>query len=256
MKKSLVIPLLLGCITTLSHAEVTVTPVGLQSVWDDGGDTFGGFKTFNSKPGVKIALHVQTDKDTLIGIDEKESKVNVGGVEALYSFYASSSSISKDGKTLRLDIKAEGAKPVNGKIVTSGEVVVSTANGKKLISSEVLEWKKGAKVQFPKEANLPTFEIDKIGKPDWGDEKWEVTLKTNKEFDKFVSVKFIDEQGKEHNAKRGGSSSMTFLGKTSVTVSYKAPENISKAKMVVEVWKGLNKTKVPVNFTLGNSGPE
>lgn len=256
MKKLLITTLLLSGMAPLCSAEITAKPVGLQVVWDDGGDSFGGFTTFNSKPGVNLALHIHTDSDSLIGIDQNESKVTVGGAEGQLSFFGSSSSIAKDGKTLKLEINAKGAKPTNGKFKTTGEVVVTTANGKTQFTTELIDWKAGAKVEFPKEANLPTFEVESVGKPDWGDEKWEVSLKTNKKFESFVSVTFIDDKGKEHKAKKGSSSSMSGLGMTSVTVSFKAPETISKAKMVVEAWKGLTKTKVPVNFTLGAAGAE
>lgn len=256
MKKSLFSVLLLGFSATLAHSDITVKPAGMQIVWDDGGETFDGFKTFNSKPGVNLVFHLTTDKGKLIGVDTEKSKVQVGGAESYCSFYDSSSSRSKDGKTIKLELNTEGAQPTEGKFKTSGEIVVSTANGSAELSSSDIEWKKGSKVQFPEQANLPIFEIDKIGKPSWGDDKWEVTLKTNKKFDKFVSVKFIDENGKEHKATRGSWSSMSMFGKSSVTVSYKAPVKITKAKMVVEVWQNLNTTTVPFNFTFGTSGAE
>lgn len=256
MKNILMSTLLLSGISTLCSAEMTVKPAGVQIVWDDGGDSFGGFTTFNTKPGVNLALHIHTDSDSLIGIDQDQSKVTLGGAEAQVSFFGSSSSIAKDGKTLKLEINAKGAQPVDGKFKTTGAIVVTTANGKTQFTTDLIDWKKGTKVQFPKEANLPPFEIKSVGKPSWGDEKWEVTLNTNQKFESFISVTFIDDKGKEHKANQGSSSSMSGLGMTSVSVSFKAPETISKAKMVVEVWKGLKKTTVPVHFTLGASGAE
>lgn len=253
MKNLFVLPLLLACSGSMAFGDVTVKPAGMQVVWHDGAEHFDGFKTFNSKPGIKLALLLETDGNPFVGLDQNKSKVTVNGVKADCWFFGSNG-LSKDLKHLKLDVSAEGAKVKDGKVEAKGELVVSTASGKGEVSTEMIEWKKGATVEFPKEAGLPTFKVEKIGKPDWGDEKWQVTLKCNKDFEKFVSAKFVDEDGNEHKATRGGWSSMGFFGKKTVTVSYKAPVTLSKAKMVIEVWKDVQKVKVPINLSVGGDG--
>jgi len=230
-----------------------VRPAGVQMVWDDGSDHFESFKTFNTKKGIKLALFLKTDGNSLVKLDQGKSKVTVCGEKGDCWFFGSSS-ITKDGKMLRLEVGADGAKPADGKIIVDGELVVISATGKGQISTGMIEWKKGGSVQFPKDSGLPTFEIEETGKPKWGDEKWEVTLKCSQDFERFVSVKFVDDQGVEHKGSRGSWSSMGFLGKKTVTVSYKAPEVLTKAKMVVEYWDGLKEEKVPVNLTIGFDG--
>ena len=253
MKKSMMLPMLLCCLGSSAIAEVSVSPAGVQMVWDDGGDHFGNFKTFNTKKGIKLALFLKTDGSSFVKLDQGKSKVTLCGEKGMCWFFGSSS-ISKDGKMLRLEVGADGAKPVDGKIKVEGELVVISATGKGQISTEMIEWKKGGSVKFPKESGLPTFKIEKTGKPKWGDEKWEVTLKCSQDFERFVSVKFVDDKGVEHKGKRGSSSSMGFLGKKTVTVSYKASEVLTKAKMVVEYWDGVKEEKVPVNLIIGLDG--
>jgi len=41
--------MLLCCLGASAFGEVSVRPAGVQMVWDDGGDHFGNFKTFNTK---------------------------------------------------------------------------------------------------------------------------------------------------------------------------------------------------------------
>jgi len=253
MKKSIIIPMLLCCLGSFAFGEVSVRPAGVQMVWDDGSDHFESFKTFNTKKGIKLALFLKTDGNSLVKLDQGKSKVTVCGEKGDCWFFGSSS-ITKDGKMLRLEVGADGAKPADGKIIVDGELVVISATGKGQISTGMIEWKKGGSVQFPKDSGLPTFEIEETGKPKWGDEKWEVTLKCSQDFERFVSVKFVDAKGVEHMAKRGSWSSMGFLGKKTVTVSYKASEVFTKAKMVVEYWKGVKEEKVPLNLVIGLDG--
>lgn len=253
MKYLIMIPILSCCLSLSTFGAVSVSPAGVQMVWDDGGEHFGNFKTFNTKKGIKLALFLKNDKASFVKLDQNKSAVKVCGEKGRCSFFGSSS-ISEDGKMLKLEVGADGAKPVDGKIVVKGELVVISATGKGEVSTEMVEWKKGGSVQFPKDSGLPTFKIETMGKPKWGDEKWEVTLKCSEDYEQFVSVKFIDEKGVEHKAKRGSWSSMGFFGKKTVTVSYKAPEVLTKAKMVVEYWKGTQEEKVPVNLVLGLDG--
>ena len=238
--------------TTQLHADISVKPAGMQVVWDDGTEHFE-FKTMNSKPGVVMTVMLDTDGDPFISLDQNASKITVGGAKANCWFFGSQG-LSKDAKHLRVKLDAPGAKLKGGKVAIEGELVVKTAKGKGSLETGMIDWKKGGKVEFPKGSGLPVFTIDKIGKPDWGDEKWEVTLKTNQDFEKFVSIKFVDEKGKELEAKRGGWSRMGMMGKVSVTVSYKVKIPVLKAKMVVEYWKNVKNVKVPVKFSVGIDG--
>ena len=253
MKKYLMIPFLFGCVCSFSYGGVTIKTAGAQVVWDDGGEHFGNFKTFNAKPGVKLALILETNEHSFVNLDQQDTNVTIGGVKGQCWLFGSSA-ISKDGKFLRVEVGGDGAKPVKGKVEAKGEITVTTASGKGQVSTEMIQWKPGQEVRFPEDAGLPTFKIDKIGKPKWGDDKWEVTLKCNKDFEKFVSVKFVDEKGHEHKAKRGSWSSMGVMGIKTVSVSYRSPDEISKAKMVAEVWNDVKKIKVPVSLSVGMDG--
>jgi len=229
-----------------------VKPLGVQVVWDDGTEFFK-FKTFNSKPGVMMSVMLATDGDPFVSSDQNACKLTVGGAK-VNCWVFESQGLAEDAKHMRVKVDAPGAKLKDGKVTVEGELLVKTANGKGVLETEMIDWKKGGEVKFPKESGLPVFTIEKIGKPDWGDEKWVVTLKTNKDFEEFVSVKFIDENGKELKASRAGSSRMGMMGVVSISVSYKVKTPVTKAKMVVEYWKNVKNVKVPVKFSIGMDG--
>jgi hypothetical protein len=63
-------------------AEVTVKPAGLQVVWDDGHKAFGGFRTFNSQPGVQVSFLLESDGASFIDVDDDACSVKIGGEEA------------------------------------------------------------------------------------------------------------------------------------------------------------------------------
>lgn len=239
--------------TLLSHAGIEVKPAGMQVVWNDGAEHFNGFKTYNSKPGIQVVLMLFTDGERFVAMDNKASKIAVEGAKGQCWFFGSQS-LSKDGKVMKVRVDAEGAKNSGGKVSVKGDVVITTASSKGKLSTGMIEWKKGAMVKFPKESGLPTFKISEIGKPKWGDEKWEVTLECNAEFEKFVSVQFVDDQGNEQEGKRGSWSSMGMGGIKKVSVSYKAKKPITKGEMVIEYWQGIKKVKVPVDLSLGING--
>lgn len=254
MKHEYLIAAVLFASGPFAAAEITVKPMGMQVIWDDGGETFGGFKTFNHNEGVQVSFLLESDGASFIKIDDDASKVKIGGQEADCSFFGQQSELSKDGKKLRIEFDAKEAKAEGGKVPVSGEIVVQTASKKGEVASNEVEWKKGAVLKFPEESGMPAFTIDKVGKPEWGDEEFEVTLKCNKDYPEPAGVKFIDENGKEQEADRSGSMRMGFGKMVKIEVSYKAKKAMTKGKMVVEYWKDLEKVSVPVEFKLGLEG--
>lgn len=235
---------------------VTVKPAGMQVVWDDGGGVFGSFRTFNMKAGMQVAIILDSDGPSFIDVVERECKVTIGGAEGRCRYFGQQSQLSKDGKHLRLEIEAEGAKLVDEKAAMNGEIAVLMASEKAEASTGMLDLKVGTVVEFPAEAGLPKLTIEKVGKPSWGKEEFMVSLKCHEDFQKPVSVKFIDENGKEQVAKSAGSSRMGIGKMLTVSMAYKVDKKVSKAKLVVEYWKDLKKVTVPVDFKLGFGGPE
>ena len=71
---------------------------------------------------------------------------------------------------------------------------------------------------------------------------------------KPAGVKFVDEDGNEQEANRGGRSRMSFGKIVNIEISYKAKKKRSKGKLVVEYWKDLEKVSVPVEMKLGLAG--
>lgn len=240
----------------VATAGVTVKPAGMQVVWDDGDKAFGGFRTFNSEPGVRLSLILESDAASFIGVDEDACEVKIGGQEADCSFFGQQSELSEDGKKLRLKFSAKGAKDDGGKVPVSGKIMVETASEKGEVSSNEVEWKEGAVLKFPEESGLPEFTVDKVGKPDWGDDEFEVTLKCKKDYPEPAGVKFVDENGKEQEADRSGSMRMGIGKMVKIEVNYKAKKAMTKGRLVIEYWKDLEKVSVPVEMKLGLGSAE
>jgi hypothetical protein len=159
--------------------------------------------------------------------------------------------LSEDGKKLRLKFSAEGSegRGRNG----AGERRDRRADGEREgeVESNEVEWKKGAVLKFPEGSGLPSFTVDKVGKPDWGDDEFEVTLKCKKDYPEPAGVKFVDGEGNEQEADRSGSMRMGFGKMVNIEVSYKAKKTMTKGKLVIEYWKDLENVVVPVEMSLG-----
>ena len=82
--------------------------------------------------------------------------MKIGGAEADCSFFGQQSELSKDGKKLRIEFDAKGAKLTEGTVPVTGEIAVVTASEKGTAESGLVEWKKGAESQFKR------FEIGQV----------------------------------------------------------------------------------------------
>jgi hypothetical protein len=244
------------CAGSLAMGGISAKAVGLQMVWDDGSEIFSGFRTFNSKPGMTVAVRLDSDGPSFIDVVENESELTLCGKEAKCKFFKMKSTLSEDGKHLRVDVEADGAKAVGGKVAVDGVIMVKTASKKDTATTKMLDLKPGTVVEFPEESGLPKFTVTKVGKPDFGNEKMAVSLKCSKDFEKPVSVKFVGEDGKEQVAKSAGWSRFSMGKSVTVNVGYKVPEKMARAKLVVEYWKDLKKEKVPVKFEVGLDGAQ
>lgn len=232
-------------------AEITVEPAGLQVVWDDGGRAFGGFKTYNMSKGVSVALHLKSDSDSIIGLDEHDSSITIGGKNADMGFFSADHGISEDGKTAKVDFEADKAEAVDGKLEVKGTIVVVAANEVAEASTGLIEWQEGLEVVFPDDAKFPKFTVSKVGKPDWGDEQFAISLKCNEDFREPIRVRFIEEDGTEHEASGDGYSRMKMGKIVKMEFGYKTDKKFSKARMVIEYWKDAKKVDVPVELKLG-----
>ena len=234
-----------------ANADIFIKPAGFQVVYDDGGDKFGGFKTFNSSEGINIEFHLTSDGASFVGLDKEECDLSIGGVEAGCMFFGQDSEFSKDKQVMKVKFDADGAEAKDGKVEVNGHLSVLTASKLETVETKMMEWKKGAAITFAGTDKLPTFQVTEVGKPKWGDDKWAVTIQAKESFQAPVRVYFEEADGTRHEARKGGSSRLSFDKSVTIDLEYRTKSEIDKAKMVVEYWDDLKKEKVPVDLELG-----
>ena len=69
-------------------------------------------------------------------------------------------------------------------------------------------------------------------------------------------MRFYDAEGKLIESRNGGSSTVGFLGKRTVTRTYLLKEKSEKLKIEMDLWAGIEKVAVPLEMTLGLSGAQ
>ncbi len=246
--------LLLLSALSLHAAEPTVTLAGIRTVWNDADKEFDGFKTFNSEKGTAVAVLISVTDGGIVAFDDDKAKLTINGKPAKVRF---GGNISKDHKHLKLEIETEA--PITaaelGTLKIEGTLPITTATGSTEIKSEAFETKPATKVVFPA-GKLPaerTLAIEKSGKPEWGDDPFEVSFKSNRKFDEFSNISFTGADGKALESSRGGSSSMTMMGKTTAEVSYTFKQKADKLVMVLSAWTGFESKTLKISLSAADA---
>lgn len=241
--------------TSLLHAaEPTVTLAGLRTVWNDGDKEFDGFKTFNSEKGTAVAVIISVTEGSIVAFDADKAKFTLGGKPAKARF---GGDISKDHKHLKLEIQTEAplaAADLAG-LKLEGTLPITTATGSTEIKSDPFEVKPGTKVTFTS-TKLPTersLTVDKSGKPDWGDDPFQISFKSDRKFEEFAKIAFTTADGKSLESSRGGSSSMTMMGKTTAEVSYNFKQKADKLVIVLSAWTGFESKPLKISLSAGDA---
>lgn len=243
-------------------AEVSVKVAGLKIIGKEYQEE-GAEKTlraFNWTAGSEFALLLQSDGKAIVGFDDDESKITLFSDDKGTDFLKAKSKFSRkpysfgmiekseSGKAMMTDLKSPGI-PATGAMAINieGELKVSVASKSKLVKSEKVPLKKDAKIVVGEH----TVEIQKFGKPSWGDEKLEISFKAAVDFRQFKRVVFYDGEGKEIEAKPGMWSSTGMFGKTTFRASYKLKEKTEDLIMGFEVWTDLEEITVPLKLKVG-----
>ncbi len=255
MKKGL-FPMIVACTVAWpvsSPAEITVEPAGMKIVWKSMQKEFDGFQTYNSKEGAYISLAVNAGDRGIIGFDQEQSKLTVSDeTNDLGGKFGMWNKFSKDGKLMRVEVATEMLPAAaTAKLKLTGKLELIVASKTEAKASEPREFKKGDMVEL---SDNFKFEIDAIGKPEWGDEPLGLTLKWNRKVPELAAVRFYDEAGKLIESSSGGSSRSGFLGKYTVTKSYKLKKNSKVLKIEMDLWMDAEKVSVPVDVQVGLGG--
>ncbi len=251
--KAILLPFVLALPFAASSAEPVVTLAGIQAVFDDGGEDFDGFRTFNAEKGRKVALIVRSGDKEMVGIDEDKVSLTIGGVKAESRFFGNTA-FSKDRRALRLefDTKEEVKIAADGTVKIAGEIPVSFAAGKEEIRSEPFATSEGVEIKFPADKkDMPALKVKSSGKPDFGDDPFEIALSTNRKMDNFAGIRFYTKDGEPVESGRRGSSWMSFGGRGSGEVVFSFEEAHTELIVALEIWTGLEEKTLKVDLDAG-----
>ena len=253
-----------GLVAGVASGEVKVELAGLQvtakGYVPKGENEFNSLRAFNRQLGTKVGLLVTSSDKAIVKLDEEKSKVTVFSddqetdlIKVKGRFGRKSgvfrmTSEAKDGKAIITHVESSGVPKKWAKNLTlKGGLVVSLASKSKEVRSELTVLKKGEKLVLGEDA----FEINSLGKPDWGDDPIQVELKSSVSYKDFKGFHFYDSEGNKVESKRSGSGSMGIFGKRTYTVSFNLKKKVDKIVLAVDEWSDLEVVKIPFDFTIG-----
>lgn len=230
---------------------------GIQMIFDDGGEDFGGFRVFNREKGTTAALIIRGGEKDIVAADEGKAKVTIGGAPTKASFFASST-LSTDRRSLRLEFEtAEKVKTTEGgSVKIEGEIPVTFALGKDETRSEVFSVAKDSEIQFPEgKQGFPALKVKEIEKPTFNEDAQEVTFTINQRIDDFAGVKFYTKDGKEVEYERRSYRWMG-VGRGSGEVSFSFKEEHDELVIAIESWTGVEEKILKVDLSASFAAPE
>ena len=253
-----------GLVAGVASGEVKVELAGLQvtakGYVPKGENEFNSLRAFNRQLGTKVGLLVTSSDKAIVKLDEEKSKVTVFSddqetdlIKVKGRFGRKSgvfrmTSEAKDGKAIITHVESSGVPKKGAKNLTlKGGLVVSLASKSKEVRSELTVLKKGEKLVLGEDA----FEINSLGKPDWGDDPIQVELKSSVSYKDFKGFHFYDSEGNKVESNRSGSGSMGIFGKRTYTVSFNLKKKVDKIVLAVDEWSDLEIVKIPFDFTIG-----
>lgn len=246
---TLFLPILLS--TPAALAESTVTPAGMQIVWQQLDKEFDGFSTLNSQDALTLSLYLKSDtpaisleKDdiTLTSLTDstgKEMKADVGFMPKL----------SEDGKSARFEINSKDLPAAGDSSVTAkGTINFLSASKSEKVKSKTIELKKDQAISW---GDKLTATVTESKKNQWGDHAWEVSIKFDRKVPELADIIFYDKDGTVIESKRNGTMTSGFLGKTSVTYTYSIAKKVDSAVLEATIWLDAKKVSIPFTVTTG-----
>lgn len=243
---------------------VTVEAQGLRIVKPPvGGDQ--KLRAFNWFPGTCISLLITSPQGGLLDIDRNASALTAFTDDKGKDLtkpedekqrfhrkaeFATSPTISEDGKACITEVKAPGVPTKGASLMTvTGKLTLVTATEKQEFTAEGVALKAGSEIK----AGAIPFTIKEAAEPKWGskDYPWSVTLVAKKDLTSIADIAFYDAAGKKVESSRGSSSRMSFGSNVTITQTYRLKAKLDTAKVVVTYWTDLKKVEVPVNLKVG-----
>ncbi len=256
--------LIFGLAAGMALGGVKVEVAGLQvtakGYVPEGENDFRALRAFSWQAGTRVGLLVTSSDKTIVGLDEEKSKVTGFTDDQETDFTKAKGrfgkngaefgmmSESEDGRAIVTHVESPGLPGKGAKTLTlKGDLVVSLASKSMEVKSEVAVLEKGKKLVV----GGNSFEIDSVGKPDWGDDPLQINLKSSVNHKDFKGFHFYDTEGIEIESKRSSSGSMGIFGKRTYTVSFNLKKKVDKIVLAVDAWSDLEVVKVPFDFKIG-----
>lgn len=235
--------------------NISVKPAGLMIVWEPMKEEFEGFQTFNHDKGTHVCLGLRTTNKDFVVFDDKESKITVSdGSNELRAEFGFWNRISKDAKVMRIELHSKTLPaPDCSSLTVKGDLAVHVASNKTTKSTESRKFQKGDKVEL---AEGFVFEINKTGLSNWNKDDTEVSITWKRKVPELAEVRFYDPQGNLIESSSGGSSSMGFAGKYTVTKSYVLEKYSGAFRIEMSLWTDMQSVTVPVDFKIGIGGKQ
>ncbi len=237
-------------------AKATVQVGGIRIVGAGyGGEENDELRAFNWQQGTTLAILVSVPQGGLIEFDDDASTVNKfvddKGTDLKPAkgrwqrgVFGGFTRVSKDGKAAMIEIGG-GAVPVAGakEIHVSGTLVFKAGSKKETFTHKDVPVKIGSKISAGKVA----FEVSKMGKPEWGDAAFEITLRTEQPITEIAGIAFMDARGNVIESDQAGKS---WGGKAS-TLTYNLAQKVDTVTVAITFRMDLREEKVPFDVKAG-----
>ena len=92
--------------------------------------------------------------------------------------------------------------------------------------------------------------VEKVGKPDVGDEPLSLTLRATKNLDSIAEIKFFKADGKEIKSRSAGIAKMGVLGSLTVEWTFNLAESADTVTAKIYFWTDLKKKKVDFDLNV------
>jgi len=198
----------------------------------------GGFVRLD--PAASAVLKFTDDKGTDLFARKPDEPASASGLNL-------SPVISKDGKACAVEVNATGT-PAKGStsLKLSGTMTMLCASARTEFVQKDIAVKNGSKITAP---GLD-LTLEKVGKPDVGDEPLSITLRASKSLDSIAEIKFFSADGKEIKSRSAGMAKMGVLGSLIVEWTFNLAETADAVTAKLYFWTDLKKKKVDFDLSV------
>jgi len=215
-------------------------------------------RAFNLNPGLTVSLLVSAPKGGIIHfdpassaiskfLDEKGNDLLAKPAKAdeqkspLQSGFNSSAKIGKEGKSCIVEVEVPNL-PAKGSthltlegimtLLTATQTREDTINGVALAADAKLK------------ADKLELTVAHVGKPDWGPDTLELTLRTSNDMDEVAAIRFYKADGAEIKSTRATMTRMELYGSRTIEWTYTLSEKVNNATVKIFIWSDLQRKKV------------